>query len=60
MSSLRKQIYNLKRVDPDYWMLREESQRLTKDKKKGREGAKSLQSIHTKINKDRKKMVNPV
>ena len=41
-------------------MLREESQRLTKDKKKVREGAKSLQSIHAKINKDRKKMVNPV
>ena len=38
MSSLRKQMYKLKRVDPDCWMLRGESQRLTKDKKKSREG----------------------
>ena len=53
-------MYKLKRVDPDCWMLRGESQRLTKDKKKSREGTKSLQSIHTKINKDRKKMANPV
>lgn len=60
MSSLRKQMYKLKRVDPDCWMLRGESQRLTKDMKRSREGTKSLQGIHTKINKDRKKMVNPV
>ena len=60
MFSLRKQMYKLKRVDPDSWMLKEASQRLTKDKKKSREGTKSLQSIHTKISKDRKKMANPV
>ena len=53
-------MYKLKRVDPDCWMLKEACQRLTKDKKRSREGTKSLHSIHTKISKDRKKMVSPV